>query len=69
MSKTTARRKLFKYIDKNVMPLYEGVNMFGFAEDWAGQLQWGEFEGAELYEDMYSDAQRYIIDKINERRT
>lgn len=69
MSKATARRKLFKHIDKNVLPLFDGSNMYGFAEDWAGQLQWGEFEGAELYEDMYSDAQRYIIDKIVERRS
>lgn len=68
MSKTTARRKLYKYIDKNVLHLFDGSNMYGFAEEWAGQLQWGEFEGAELYEDMYSDAQRYIVDKIIERR-
>jgi hypothetical protein len=69
MSKTTARRKLFKHIDNHVLPLFDGNNMYGFAEEWAGQLQWGEFEGAELYEDMYSDAQRYIIDKIVERRS
>lgn len=67
MSKATARRKLFKHIDKNVLPLFNGNNMYGFAQEWAGQLQWGDFEGSELYEDMYSDTERYIIDKINER--